>query len=205
MVLRTFDELKRAGCISDKRRLVRKGDLLDSSTQFHGGRLFHWRIYYRLGKCSLSPNELRFILLHEEGHARSLQVWQIFMVALAAVLVWLNFLYRPSVFQESILPLVIADVLVSAVGFRMFLASLRWDEYAADRYGAIVLRDRFGIAKPSRVLQDVLASLDSSSASLSRRREKIAKTYWMILGAIFGDPHPIAEDRVKRIRETVDV
>jgi len=204
LILREFDELKKAGLIAGKRRLVRKSNMLDSSAEFHGGRVFHSRIYYRLGKCSLTSCDVKFILLHEEGHARTLQVWQIFIVALSAILLWMNFLHPPSVFRDNLL-LVAADLIVSAFSFRSALFFLRWDEYRADKYGAIVLRDRFGVAKPSRVLQNVLASLQLSSSSLERRRDGVAKTYWMILGVIFGDPHPKAEDRVKRIAETVDI
>ena len=149
-----FQELKNQGLISPKRELKEKGN-----KTFKAG-FFRDIIYYdpRLSK-TLDDDEVRFVLLHEEGHHRD----KVGTIRIVLIL----FLVLPSLLMDSILsPLQVRGFVWSfaltffPISF-LLLALLAmkpvfWqDEYEADLYAAKTFFETYK-KKPSLVLESAL-------------------------------------------------
>jgi len=189
------------------RKIKKLGTSLDSSTDFHGGRIHHFTIYFRLGTYSPDSDELRFILLHEEGHLRTPEFWQVYIAALVVVTMSIFRAIVPNfpITQWWDIPWMILLFLIIAIfSWKICLPILRLDEYRADRWASMELKAKYGVSKPSTLLHRTLSSLNASRRSLNRYRERVAGRYWAIMLRIFGDPHPTDEQRVRRIAEIVD-
>ena len=146
----------------------------------------------------MEPDQIRFCLLHEEGHMVEPQISIRFYGILVCILAVILFILVGT-FVRNPLAVILAIVLVFfllAVISRSFKWLLKKDEFNADIYSAFILRDHFSISHPSNVVRESLIALDNLMANLSFR--------YKFTFLVMGDYHPSDEERIQMVRTKVD-
>jgi Zn-dependent protease with chaperone function len=151
----------------------------------------------------LDDNEIRFCLLHEEGH---LTRWQYGFQALLVLLVLgmfpIIYLILSPYWDPS--KKVSTDIWIIYIFFTLFavFSSMRiltqpfqWDEYGSDEFATKILHDNYGIKKPSEILKNALIKTPS----------KFDRSYRIIrLFIALAKPHPSIIQRVRNIADSID-
>ncbi len=195
---RIFQELQEKGLIDRRRRLVR----CTFTPSMRGcpalNCIRYRRSFYERNLSRASDDILRFLLLHEEGHARKGSSLLSALPALP-VLLCLMFLGHPSL-QAGGLPvtkLVFIALLLLTVFFayRTYYCRMYDEEFTADRYAADAMRYCYRIGDPGALLQNLLSGL-TAGASAPRRKGVIS-------GLFRSEPdyRPSISERVQRVRD----
>jgi len=153
-------------------------------------------ISYNPNISGLNDDEIRFCILHEEGHLKRGQY------GLPAICLLFSFGLIPLFY--CILLKVDLNVMMISIFFMLFIvfSSIRiltepfkGDEYGSDEFASEILREHYDIKKPSEILKNVLNSIPSSFD-----RSKILPR----LCLAFIEYHPSVEQRVRNIVELID-
>lgn len=198
-ISRVFRELKRDGCINRNRHLrasrfalnFRAGIVLFRNTIFYNKK-------YESRYFQLNENELKFILLHEEGHYQRIQCGIIGFLIFLGLLVSIN-LYL--ILNQTKIPGIDKDVLSNALSlfnFLIFLMCIKilspvfhFDEFNSDEFAADTMKRNYRIQNPSKIIHSTLEKLSEIHKSEFGYSEAIGK--------IFFDFHPSIMDRVINI------
>jgi len=188
------------------------------------------RIFYNENSTKISDNAIRFSLLHEEGHFREFQsnvIIGLFQQIVFSGILCSGFLSGISLLIFAALTLagnfekteILVVIAVSGILFfifflqtilffliwlmttRTFQTPLQMDEYSSDSYAAKVLRDCFGVEKPSLCLREVLEDI---MKDFERIRGKNRSFYRKMQYVFKGGTHPSIEDRVEKIEKFID-
>ena len=165
---RIFNELIDCGCIAATRKI----EASDAWTSFHAGLC---TIHYNPKMNELDENSIRISLLHEEGHIRLQYRTFLFLILLFAILT--------SIFLTNfnlILKILGSVIIIFILGLLFVLI----DEYESDIFASKLLRDKFGISEPSKILEKALEKMPSNRFS--------AYT------------HPSIQNRMRNIADNVD-
>jgi Zn-dependent protease with chaperone function len=193
-----FEELKSKGLISSKRK-IKPSRIVPN---FKSGLVFYNTIIYNPKLSPMQENNIRFCLLHEEGHKVKHQYGTpgiILFLILASIPVFFNFLLSGN---NPILTLSIEiySLMFILISVKIFSESLRGDEFESDLFASTILRDSYGIKNPSGILYNTLTEI--FSILKPKYSEKVSISERIIIGLL--SYHPSIEDRVKNIRIFVD-
>jgi len=160
-------------------------------------------ISYDPNASELDDNEIRFCLLHEEGHLTRWQYgFQALLVLLALGLFPIIYLmlspYRdPSKEISTDIKIIYLFFTLFAIfsSFRTLTVPFHWDEYGSDEFATKILRDNYGIKRPSEILKNTLIKIPS----------KFDHSYRIIrLFVALVDYHPSDIERVRNIADSID-
>jgi len=155
-IIKIFHELKSQNVIAARRELkpmkegTFKANVYSSNT-----------ILYNPSLTGFTDDEIRFSLLHEEGHLTRGQygIPSILVLIALGLVPLLVFIWSKS---DSVVLLILTLCFLLFVLFtsiRILTEPFFWDEYGSDEFAAEILRDKFGIKKPSRVVKETLEKL----------------------------------------------
>jgi len=206
-----FSELKSRGLIPPERKLRPSGIVPNFRSA-----LFFNTTSYNPKFCDMQEDTIRFSLLHEEGHKILPQyglprAMLFFIIALIPLLFIFIFYHNTPVSADNnFVPVDNKSVLVISslfytliLGFSTlatFRESFHGDELNADLYAAEILRDSYGVKKPSYVLYNTLIELDS--IMYPEHSEKASLLYQLQYGLL--PLHPPIAGRVKNVARFVD-
>jgi Zn-dependent protease with chaperone function len=192
-ILKIFEELKTRKLIdSDRKIKSKKMPGAFKASVFTSNTIS----FNPILSTELNDDMIRFCLLHEEGHLKKGQYG-----VSALFLLW----------GLGIIPLIYC--ILSGIGDGIFVISLcfalfvifssiriltepfHWDEYGSDEFASKILREHYGIKRPSEILKNTLEKLPSS-VDLSKFSHRLFYT--------LVENHPSAERRVKNIIELFD-
>ncbi len=165
---RIFNELVKNGGVAGSHKI----EASEKWDYFHAGLC---TIHYNPKMNVLDENFIRISLLHEEGHIR-LQYRTILFLTLLFIVILLIFFTN----IDQHLKLLCSIILTL---FSCWLFVLM-DEYESDKFASIMLRDKYNISKPSKILEKTLEQMPHS---------------WLSAFT-----HPSVKKRVKNIVEKVD-
>jgi hypothetical protein len=193
-----FAELKSKGLLPPQRKLTSS----KLTPTFRSAILFYNTISYNPKFCGMQEDNIRFSLLHEEGHKIRPQYGTpgvIFFIILALIPFLLIFIfYRDNpVFVYS--SLIYSIIFVFTV-IHIFSESFHGDEFDSDLFAAEILRDSYGIKKPSYILYNTLTEI--YSIMYPKYPENVSIFYRIEYGLM--SLHPSLEDRVKKVALLVD-
>jgi Zn-dependent protease with chaperone function len=199
MTIKTvFQELRSKGHIRKSKR-CRWSPLVFN---FKAGVLFRRTIFYDKKYDNLDEDLLRFALLHEEGHHQGKQytplvlIMDVIVVVSSVLLVdWKarvdNDIVQPIVW--GLMPIYIWLILAS---LKVFGKYIHEDEFRSDSFAARILRDSYGISKPSETIDRMWKALTPS-----KKHDSIGyRLFRLLLGGL----HPSDEERVRKIADTID-
>jgi len=161
-------------------------------------------IAYNPNVSGMDDDMIRFCLLHEEGHLKRGQYGLpafVFLVCLSFipllfVLVLTLFGLRVDSIIATISVIFLIFVILSST--RILADPFSWDEYGSDEFASKILRDNYGIKKPSEVVKKTLNAL----SALTPRFDS-SKLSSILVSAFFGY-HPSITQRVRNIIEAID-
>jgi Zn-dependent protease with chaperone function len=195
---RIFRELQEKGLIDRRRRLIR----CTFTPSIRGcpalNCIRYRRSFYEKNLSEASDDILRFVLLHEEGHARK---GSSLLSALPALPVLLCFMFfcHPFLQTEGLpvtKPILIALLLLIAFfAYRTYYHRMCDEEFTADRYAADAMRRCYRVRDPGALLQNLLSAL-IPGAPVSCNRG--------LISALFrAEPNyrPSIAERVERVRD----
>ena len=201
---RIFQELQENGLIDRKRRLVRC-TLTPSVRGCPALNCIRYRrSFYDRHLSRASDDVLRFVLLHEEGHARKGSSLLSVLPALP-VLPCLMLLEHPALQAGSLpgaKPIIITLLLLTAFfAYRAYYHRMYDEEFTADRYAADAMRCCYRIRDPGALLQNLLSGLRAGAAA--PRRTGSGRFSRAIPGFLRSEPdcRPSISERVERVRE----
>jgi Zn-dependent protease with chaperone function len=211
-IIKIFEDLKFKGVIAKRRKLIPSKWIFGP---FKSGILLYNTIFYdKTAEEQLSQigdSELRFILLHEEGHKVNLQYFKPpFMVILSLALFPLLFL---AIFDpENILmkySFTCYSILFIIFSFKILKEPLTIDEYGSDEFASKILQENFKIDRPSEVINSAFMTFKRIYDENNKSNVKKPKHQWFIsiisrIASGFFSYHPKMEDRVKNIQEKCD-
>ena len=200
---RIFRELQEKGLIDRRRRLVSCTFTFSIQGCPALNCIRYRRSFYERNLVRASDDTLRFVLLHEEGHAREGSPLLSALPALP-VLLCIMFLFYPFL-QEGGLPVtklgLIALLLLTVFfSYRTYYHRMYDEEFAADRYAADAMRHCYRIRDPGALLQNLLSDLLATSAP---RRKGSGYLSRAIPGLLRSEPdyRPSISERVQRVRD----
>lgn len=198
-VLSVSSRLKADGLIPGDRKIKHKSPHRKPPT-FRTFKPIKAISYY--GDCSIfSEEELVFCLLHEESHLKYPQSRSIFAITwLIIVASTMPFFFWYSIFILKItlvIPLIFfLPVLEMFILKGIFKKRLMRDETEADYHASLLLREQYGIQKPSTVVEKALGR----TVQKSIRNGLFDRFYDKIL-----NEYPPNLKRVELVRERVDL
>ena len=154
-----FEELKSKKLLSLNRKL-RSSRL---TPNFRSAIIFYNTINYNPKFCEMQEENIRFSLLHEEGHKIKPQYGPpcLFFISIFAfiptLLVGIFYSNQPIFVFSSL----IYSILFVMIVLAMLRESFHYDEFDFDIFAAEILRDSYGIRKPSYTLYNTLRELHS--------------------------------------------
>jgi len=169
---------------------------------FKAGMLFRRTIFYNKKYDNLDDDSLRFALLHEEGHHRGRQYITLILIIDIAVIVSsiLLVIWKANSARDMIEPIVWGLLPIYMwlllASLKVFNKYIHEDEFKADAFAARILRDSYGIGKPSEIVDRTLKALAP--------KEKHDSIGYRLCRLLLGGLHPSDEERVRRIAETID-
>jgi len=153
-------------------------------------------ISYNPKLSGFDDDMIRFALLHEEGHLKRGQygipaLFFLLCLGFIPLLYCINQKVDPSIMIISTFFMLF--IVVSSI--RILTEPFHWDEYGSDEFASKLLRDEYGIKKPSEIVKNTLNAVPISfdSSSLFHR-----------LCLAFIEYHPSTEQRVRNVTELVD-
>ncbi|MFO7791419.1 MAG: M48 family metalloprotease [Candidatus Saliniplasma sp.] len=219
-----FSSLKEKGLIDKKRKLEAVEKIKPSlKMQFTKRNTILYRRDWR-EKWDLDEDAIKFVLLHEEAHltkhrfeAKALATiipitLYLFMLYLGTYM--LDFLIQMS-FESCCLPgfILIVIIILSfgllklsiVIGLKMIHPWAKRNETNCDLYAAKILRDRFGVEKPSRSAEKVLKPKDYYPPNALSQIKTLLFTIRIPYSLkILVDPHPHWKKRIEKIERVVD-
>lgn len=191
-ILDIFHELKMQNHI-DPSRVLKASKTVPS---FKAGLFSSSTISFNPNLIITNDDEIRFCLLHEEGHLTQgqygisalLLLWSIGIIP-TVCLIALNAEVRISIISCFF------TVFVVLSSIRILTEPLQWDEYGSDEYASKILRDNYNIKKPSEIVRKTLNNLPPICDS---------STFYYRLFLAFFEYHPSIEQRVRNISESID-
>lgn len=200
---RIFQELQEKGLIDRRRRLVSCTFTLSIQGCPSLNCIRYRRSFYERNLSRASDDTLRFVLLHEEGHARKGSPLLSALPALP-VLLCIMFLLHPFL-QEGGLPVtklgLIALLLLTVFfSYRTYYHCMYDEEFAADRYAADAMRHCYRIRDPGALLQNLLSDLLATSVPRHKGSGYLSRA---IPGPLRSEPdyRPSISERVQRLRD----
>lgn len=197
-LFRIFRELQEKGLIDRRRRLVR----CTFTPSIRGcpalNCIRYRRSFYEKNLSGASDDILRFVLLHEEGHARKGSFLLSALPALPVLLCLM--LFGHPFLQTEVLPvtkpILIALLLLTAFfAYRTYYHRMCDEEFTADRYAADAMRCCYRVRDPGALLQNLLSALVPRAPAACSRR---------LISALFRAApayRPSISERVKRVRD----
>ncbi len=193
-ILQIIDELKNDNLIDPNRTLKVSKDIAMS---FKAGILSRNTITYNPKYCEeLDDDMIRFCLLHEEGHLKRGQygVPALFLlVCLGGFPLIYCLLVKAN--QDLFILSLFFFLFVLLSSIRILTEPFHWDEYNSDEFASKILKEKYGIRKPSKILKRTLDSIPSSL--------DFSKFHSRLFYA-FIEYHPSTEQRVRNIVEFID-
>ena len=204
---RIFRELQEKGLIDRKRRLVRCTFTFSLRGCPALNCIRYRRSFYERNLSRASDDTLRFVLLHEEGHAKE---GSSFLSALPAlpVLLCLMLFGHPSLQEGGSggTKFVFIALLLLTVFFayRTYYCRMCDEEFTADRYAADAMRCCYRTRDPGALLQNLLSGLLAGTST--PRRTGSGDLPQMISGLFCSKPDhcPSIAERVERVRDAAD-
>lgn len=169
---------------------------------FRSAILFSNTIDYNPKFRDMEEDNIRFCLLHEEGHKIKNQYGtpSLFFMSILSLIPFLLIL----IFYLNKWVLVLSSFFYSMVLIIVALSTLReaiWDdEFDSDIFAAEILRDYYGIKKPSYVAYNTFAELQSIFHPTYPKKVSI---FEKIEASLF-NIHPPMDERVRKIAHLVD-
>ncbi len=209
-----FKELKNDGLINPKRKL--KETMFTSQIQGIFKQIRYNKKFYIQHLSKLDNNQLKFVLLHEEGHIvkGSLKeyIW-IFLFILGGIFLFkwpihgffdFIFIFNGQSYSISnlgssitqIFTMVIYILIFFPLLYRLFYELMFNAEFSADEYAANGLKSRYGIEHPSSVMKDTLEHILSQYNF--RIKERIFLVIYQVVG-LYPGYHPSITERVQNI------
>lgn len=193
-----FLKLKKDGLIDERVKLKSKPKL-------YSFKASAWRrktILYDPKTNALSEDSISFALLHECGHMENPQNWKLVLAFDVVVVIasWLMSIFYSGVESTpssplvyGLMPIYLAFFLVSV---RIFTVPFQKDEYNADLYAAMMLRERYNLKKPDETLKKLLNELD-----MKKLDDGLIARYARLF---FGGIHPSDLERVGYIKSKIN-
>ncbi len=155
-IIEIFKDLKRQNVIAGRRELkpmkegTFKASVYSSNT-----------ISYNPSLTGFTDDEIRFSLLHEEGHLTLGQygIPSILVLIALGLIPLLYFILSKSDSLNLLILTLCFLLFVLFTSIRIQTEPFFWDEYGSDEYAAEILRDKFGIKKPSKIVKNTLEKL----------------------------------------------
>jgi len=169
---------------------------------FRSAIIFYNTINYNPKFCDMQEENIKFCLLHEEGHKIKPQygppslfaVLLLFLIPLALIMI---FYYTYPVF---VLACFIYSIIFLMIALAMLRQSFHDDEFDSDLFAAEILRDYYGIKKPSYIAYNTFKEIQQIICPKYSEKISIFEKLEVSLFNI----HPLNEDRVKKIALLVD-
>jgi hypothetical protein len=204
--------------ISKKTKLV-KCDLIPYFVRIPFFILYNSKDSEKLAP-KFDDDDIRFILLHEEGHAHYGYSWMLLPLIVVSVsysvIQWsLNPYFSILSLPENITGITLFNAMVISAIIYSFLAAffgaMLWrlavpfkmkSEYFSDNYAASILKQCYSVGNPSRNLENALSLMgESFNPSI---RFKMVSYILIYIGILFPDAHPSDCERVARVKQEVD-
>lgn len=204
--------------ISEKTKLV-KCDFIPYFVRVPFFILYNSRDLEKLAP-KFDDDDIRFILLHEEGHAHygysRMLLPLIVVLASYSVIQWslnpyFSILSLPekitgiTPFNAMIISAIIYSFLAAFLGatmWRLFIPFKMKSEYFSDNYAASILKQCYSVENPSRNLENALSLMrESFNPSI---RFKMVSYILIYIGILFPDAHPSDCERIARVKQEVD-
>jgi len=182
-----FEELKSKGLINEKINLISKKSVMPFKTTITN------KILYDPSFVGISPDSIRFILLHEAGHAR--KVIQIGYLALfiSLLLYLIGYLVISKITTFSWYFVVIICLFLFFIVFRMFIPLLKKDEIEADSFAAKKILEGYNNKKPSLIIKQVFKELRKK-----KFKSNILRTLLMPISYLI-EYHPTNKERITNL------
>lgn len=193
-----FEELKLKGHIQSKRKIKSSKFAIN----FKAGLLFYNTIFYNPKLSNMNEENIRFCLLHEEGHKINNQYGTpcvIIFIITASIPLIINWLLSGNNLIISI-AIICYSLLFIFSSIKIFNEPLRWDELQSDIFAATILRDSYNVKKPSETLYNTFLEIDSILKSSSENNNSLITRFAFEITFY----HPTDEKRIKNIRTFVD-
>jgi Zn-dependent protease with chaperone function len=194
-----FRELKAEQLIQNDRTIKSKHDLKNIRSHFLEGKiLFDPKI------ALWSDTEIRFGLLHEEGHIVRGHCGSFLKLLLAIVGFFL------SVGGVLLITILLNQNFgIMLVGFGTFLLifctrlsskPLEMDEFTSDEFAAEILKNEYNINKPSEILKSVLDKIQNFQKESDTSKRKDSPSFYKLIKISFTeDCYPLDQQRVANI------
>lgn len=193
-----FQELRSKGLVTKSTR-CRWSPFVGN---FKAGVIFRRTIFYERKYDALDSDLLRFAVLHEEGHHRGKQYTPLVLMVDAVVVVASVLLvnskagYAEDVVQPVVWGLMPIYIWLVLASLKVFGKYIHEDEFKSDMFAATILRDSYGISKPSEVVDRLWKALTPS--------EKRDLLPYRLFRLLLGGLHPPDDERVRMIAERID-
>ena len=126
----------------------------ENYTYFHAGLK---TIHYNPKMNQLDDSSIKICLLHEEGHIRNQYRTVLFLILLGIISIAIIVVVQANLILKLVL--VLSIILISIWWYVLF------DEYQSDLFAGRMLKEKFGVGKPSVLLEKTLKKLPSSRLS----------------------------------------
>jgi len=203
-----FDDLRETGLV-DKKRELKSSFLVQN---FKSGILFFNTIFYsrkyEKEYSELNEDEIRFILLHEEGHKKVAQSSIIALIYTFGIGITSYLLISIGLTYSGLPKITIVLVsyglffiwlFIFTVFIRIFQKPLEFDEFDSDFYAANALKNNFNINKPSKIVANVMESLTRIHKTEIDNDGLLKRII-----IIFYGYHPPIDERIEKIEKNVD-
>jgi Zn-dependent protease with chaperone function len=206
-IARIFDELKSRGFINQNRKLKSSKRIFGP---FKAG-IVHSILYNRNLEeefCQMNDDELRFVLLHEEGHIIGERCFRppLILILILALLPLFLMAFGNALLLVSFISYSLLFIIFSV---KILKDPLSRDEYKSDEFAAIILKKNFNVDKPSVIVNNTFSAFDTIYENKAKliKPSKLRRWYASVVRRIifaFFMYHPSVEDRVRNIREKFD-
>lgn len=192
-IIEIINELKTRNLVDPKRKIKASKSI---PCGFKASVFTSNTISYNPNISGLDDDEIRFCILHEEGHLKRGQyglpaICLLFCLGLIPLFYCIILKVDPSILMISVFFMLF--VVFSSI--RILTEPFHWDEFGSDEFASKILQEHYDVKKPSEILKKVLNSIPSSFD----RSKILPRTCLALI-----EYHPSIEQRIRNIVEFVD-
>jgi len=219
-LIKILKELQNEGSIEKKRQL--KKNLFTGQIQGIFNKIRYNEKFYKNHLSNLNDNQLKYVLLHEEGHIiRGCildYIWLfIFVIGGICIFYWpirgfFDFVFvingniytftQLGRFFIEIFSCLIYILIIFPLLYRLFYSRMYHAEFKADEYAANCLREKNGISNPSAIMKETFEQILSKYEF--GIKEKLIAIILQFIG-FYPGYHPSEGERILNIKNKFDV
>lgn len=157
--------------------------------------------FYENYLTKLDDDILRFILLHEEGHIKNGSSVPYYIIAIVSILFLLLFWYP---FNYGLFNSLIFILIFFPLSYRFLYISLRKEEFKADEFAAISMKNGYNIFDSTELLRNMFQKVDEITTQNNQKSPfSMLLLIFIILIGFFPDYHPAPCERIANVKKMV--